>query len=184
MLCIPRLKVFVPVTIPPLSVVQELKLLGVVFNSECNWKSHINHVVKISSRNLFLIRLLKANLSNDSLILVYFALIRSILEYCSPLFIGLNKTECYKLEKMQKRFHRILCGTDCDRHKFETLCFRRNHAAVTLFKDAMACNHILNKYMPMFSRSGRAILQNISQERRLKSFFNKASIMYNEIFKR
>ena len=109
----PRFPDFVPVKISSVPTVSSLKLLGVVFDSKCGWSSHTDHTVKRASRNLFLVRMLKQNLSPESLMTVYFSIVRSILEYCSPLFVGLDKSSSDKLERVQRRFHRILCGKNC-----------------------------------------------------------------------
>ena len=108
----------------------------------------MNHVVNVSFRNLFLLRLLKNSSVNWCLNLGLFLHHPIyILEYCSPLFTGLNKTKCEKLEKIQNRVHRILCGMHCNLHRFETLYIRRKHAAITLFKKAMSFDCILNKIL-------------------------------------
>ena len=66
---------------------------------------------------------------------VFNSLVRSILEYCSLLFVGLSKCNSDKFERIMSRFHRILCGDDhkaCKLHNFESLDARRNQAALKL----------------------------------------------------
>ena len=118
-------------------------------------------------------RSLRDALAPTSLVHMYNSYVRSILEYCSPLFIGLSKENCLKLEREQKRFYRFLSYTynspTCE--LFVPLCERRKIFALRLFRQAMATDHILNSQMPLFSRTGRAILPEVLSERRLLTFF-------------
>ena len=144
-----------PVVLDEVSVVKELKLLGVTLNNRGNWTDHINKIVLQASRNLYVIRVLRQSLSKDHLITVYNAVVRSVLEYASPLFAGLNKKESLKMERVQRRFHRILCGGQCDEHEFPSLAERRELAAIKLFNKAKSSDHILNALLPPVTSSGR-----------------------------
>ena len=179
---IPRTKDFSPICLNSVTVVDELKLLGVTFDRKNNWSRHVDLTVRSSSRNLFLVRSLRDALTPTSLVHVYNSYVRSILEYCSPLFIGLSKENCLKLERVQKRFYRFLSST-CNSPTYELfvpLSERRKVAALKLFRQAMATDHILNSQMPHFSMSGRAILPAVRNERRLRTFSSKCAIVLNE----
>ena len=60
--------------------VDSVKLLGVIFSSNCSWKKHISNIVSTASRKLHILRVLKKFLPKSELINVYFASIRSSLE--------------------------------------------------------------------------------------------------------
>ena len=106
-------------------------------------------MIKCASQRLFFIRLLKSQVNQEEICTAFNSLVRSILEYCAPLFIGLSKCNANKLEKILSRFHRLICG-DATKHVtytilkafmnvvsrqlwnfFANLC--RNHTSCTTF---------------------------------------------------
>ena len=181
---IPRTMDCSHVVLDQIPVVKELKLLGVNFNCKGSWTQHIDKIVTRASRNLYIIRVLRKSLSKDQLLTIYNAVIRAILEYSSPLFIGLSKKNSLKLERVQRRFHRILCGPYCDEHSLPTLAVRREQAAIRLFKKTQSPDHILNALSPIVSSSGRYLLPYVKNTRRLNSFFPYVARTLNECHKR
>ena len=109
-----------------------MKLLGVTFDCKLGWNKHVDNIVRNASRRLYVLRCLKGNIPNDKLIVVYNVFVRSLIEYASPLFIGMTKKNVLKLEKIQRRFHRILCGTECTKQCISSLSDRRERAAEKL----------------------------------------------------
>ena len=105
--------------------VDSLDILGVKLNMRCNWSSHFDNIVLRASRRLFALRLLRESLSKKQLTLVYNSLVRSLLEYCGPLFLGMLAKDEHRLEQIQKRFHKILCGKNCNEKCLESLRDRR-----------------------------------------------------------
>ena len=170
-LCIGFRNVCSPVSLPNVAIVKELKILGVVFDQQLNWSSHCDAVVKNASRRLYILRLLKNVISRKDLTRVYNAIVRSRLEYASPLFVGLSSENCRKLERIQRRFHRLLCGQECRDECLEPLDGRRLDAAMKLFKQTADVSHVLHHLVPRRSVTGRFLLPAISTTRRLKSFF-------------
>ena len=97
------------------SLISNLKIIGVTFNDKCTWSDHFDNVLRASSRRLYPLRVLKNDYEvNDAFLCqVYFSTIRGLLEYCAPLFAGISATDSSRLERLQKRFHKLLCGTLC-----------------------------------------------------------------------
>ena len=63
------------------------KVLGVTIQSNLKWDLHINEVVAKASKRLHILRVLKrGGVPPADLLKVYFALIRSVLEYCCPVW--------------------------------------------------------------------------------------------------
>ena len=178
-LAIPRVNDFIPVNLPEVTFVDELRLLGVIFDAKRNWSKHTDKIVRSASRNLFIVRSLRDVFDTPTLINVFDSIVRSILEYCSPLFIGLSNENSFRLERVQKRFHRFLCGPECCSHILEPLSKRREAAAVKLFIQAKAQSHVLHCMLPPTSRSGRIILPSVSHQRRILSFFFKTASLIN-----
>lgn len=187
MMCMSRKKNFVPVELFSVPFVNELKILGVIFDTKGDWSAHVNSVIKCASQRLFFIRLLKSHVNEKEICIAFNSLVRSILEYCAPLFIGLSKCHTSKLEKILSRFHRLLCGDDhkrCNLHNFETLDERRKQAAFKLFMKSMSKSHILHHISPVISPSGRILLPLTRTNFRLNSFFEQASRIFNHNFVR
>ena len=55
----------------PFLVTHECKLLGVIWNENLNWNSHFYNVLKVCSRRLYLLRVLKEILKHDDLWLIF-----------------------------------------------------------------------------------------------------------------
>ena len=102
---------------PPLSIdeqiietVQSHKVLGLTIQSNLKWNEHINSVVSKASKRLYIIRALCRNgVPVEDLIEIYFALIRSVLEYCCVIWhSALPAYLAEQLERVQKRAFRII----------------------------------------------------------------------------
>ena len=167
------------VSLPGVCGVDSLTILGVVFNYRGSWSSHISKVIKAASQRFYPLRILRPSLTNSDMKIVYYGIIRSLLEYCAPLFIGISISDSKRLDRIQHRFHRLLCGNVCPEECLQRLDSRRSELALRLFKAAMAKDHILHSYLPMRSRSGRFILPSRRTVRRGKSFFLITSELYN-----
>lgn len=183
-LAIPRSTNFECVTLEGVSLVHKLTILGVTFNERCTWSDHMQEVAKRASRRLFPLRLLKPHVTISQLKTFYFSLMRSLLEYASPLFVGVSKQDACRLQRVQNRFHRLLCGKECKEECLENLDLRRNTQSVRLYSSLLDESHILHKLSCQQSASGRQLLPHISSTRRLNCFTIKAAMLYNEAAQR
>ena len=98
-----------PVILRDIQLVNELKLLGVIFDENLCFSSFFDTVTRRASRLLYLICVMKSFLNKNELLLMYNGIVRPILEYVSALFVGITQENEKKLERLQKRFHRLLC---------------------------------------------------------------------------
>ena len=178
-LCVSFCRNCSPVILSNVSIVRELKILGVTFDEGLNWNVHVDNIVKCASRRLYLLRLLRNVAPRKVLISVYNAIVRSYLEYASPLLVGLSSTNAGKIRRIQRRFHRLLCGSECRNGCLESLDDRRRIAAVKLFLQSRNTAHVLHRLTPKCSRSGRYILMATARTRRLNSFFPFMSMFLN-----
>ena len=72
-----------------LDVVTSAKILGVICSSDGSWSENINYLAgKANKRIYFLRRLKKLGASNNTLKDVYCLFVRSLLEFCAPLWAG------------------------------------------------------------------------------------------------
>ena len=155
-------------------IVDDLKLLGITFSSDLSWQKHINNIVLASTRRLYALRVLKPLVSKDVLSHVYIALIRSLLEYCSPLFVSLNAGLSATLNRIQHCTHFIICRKYCDWNCLPSLDERRFLASKKLIISATTNDsNLLNNLIPRVSyskRNGlRFLIDFASTTRRLNS---------------
>ena len=86
------------------------KVLGLVIQNDLKWNDHIESVVSKASKRLYIIRTLRrGGVPAEDLLTIYFALIRSVLEYCCvvwhhsiPLYLD------NEVERVQRRALRII----------------------------------------------------------------------------
>ena len=89
--------------------IRSFKLLGVYLSEDLTWKIHVDHILQKANSRLFSLRLLKkAGLNHTDLIIIYCSVIRSILEYASPVWADLPDYLCSHLETIQKRALKII----------------------------------------------------------------------------
>ena len=162
--------------------VESLLLLGVTFSKSGTWTLHFDNVVSTISRRFYALRILRPLLDKDELRLVYFALVRSVIEYCGPLFIGLSLNDSRRLETIQRRFHYLLCGTVCTANCLPSISDRRSAHALKVFQASFHGDHILHDRLPQKSPTGRFILPVVRTDKRLKSFFLRCAMLYNNAF--
>ena len=182
-LSIPKANSVLNVNIPGIKCVEELSILGIVFNSSGSWSSHVKYITRTAASKLYPFRLLRT-LPKSYLKTAYIGLIRSRIEYCCPLFVGMLTKDAQKLNKIQKRFHKLLCGPDCKSDCLPSLDVRRNMLALRLFIKTLTPHHILNKFTFKTSPSGRVILPPVSSSRRIRSFFHSSAIVFNSLHRR
>lgn len=130
--------------------VSKMKLLGVILDSNLNWNHHTDYLARKASSRTFILRQLKPFLDKQDMISIYCACIRGILEYCAPLFVNLNASQSNTLERVQKRCHRIICGSSsCSCTHFVPLDYRRIVLGWKLFMQLITdVNHPLHHLLP------------------------------------
>ena len=65
--------------------VHSYKILGVHVSDDLTWNTHIDHLLKYSNKHLYALRMpKKSGVPVDDLVKIFCALIRSVLEYVSP----------------------------------------------------------------------------------------------------
>jgi len=89
------------------------KFLGVYFDRKLTWKAHIDHIVTKTNKRLNLLRAVSGKQwgsSKKTLLTLYKAIIRPILDYGAIAFCTANDTHLHKLELIQSRALRLSCG--------------------------------------------------------------------------
>jgi len=85
------------------------KFLGLTINDSLTWKSHIDHMMSKLNTACFVIRTIQAIMSLETLRMVYFAYIHSIISY--RIIFGGNQPYSDKIFKIQKRVIRIITSS-------------------------------------------------------------------------
>ena len=139
----------------PLDLVSSFKILGLTMNNKLNWQDNTKALVKKASKRLYIIRVLqRCGLSSNDLLLVYFSMVRSILEYACPVWhTMLPKCLGNKIEKGQKRAFRIIYPTTdyedaLNIAKYKRLDDRRQELCAKTFKRILKPDAHLNRLLP------------------------------------
>ena len=173
----------VPEEFAGILVSDSTKYLGVQIDSRLTFNTHIFDICKKASQRMYILRTLKPLVSKNELVVVFDALIMSIIRYSAPLFICLNKNCISLMNRILGRCHRIICNCtcyDCD--------FMRDASAVILeascrFFNKIKCDvsHPLYKYMPKtLPRTNKFRIELWNSSRRQKSFFPSMAIKLND----
>ena len=95
-----------------LEVMENIKLLGIIIQSDMKWKSNTSNLVNKSNKKLWMIRRLKyLGAEQDDLVDIYVKHVRSILELAVPAWQGaITQSECFDLERVQKSALHIILG--------------------------------------------------------------------------
>ena len=81
------------------------------FTANLTWGTHIEYVYDKANKRLHALRLLKkAGVRENDLVRIYCALIRSVLEYVSPVWSSLHDYLSNHIKSIQKRALRIIVG--------------------------------------------------------------------------
>ena len=126
-----------------------------MFSSDLSWGPHVDYIVTKASKRLFAIcQMIRSRIPVTDIIEVYCSVIRSILEYASPVWhSGLTQAQSDEIENIQKRCLRIifpaLSYSDARQIAgLDLLSVRRLNAVKKLFQEVKCDNHILNKLLP------------------------------------
>ena len=138
-----------PIIIPDFEFCNSIKVLGVYFCNNLKWDLHFSNIFTTANRRAYAFRVLKSNLSATELLTVYKSLILSLIDYCAPLFIGLNQKNCNILNAIQRKFHNIVCFYNCHCNIFPDISARRTSFSVKLFNRAHSdSSHLLHCIIP------------------------------------
>lgn len=160
-----------------------LKILGVVMNDNLSWEDHISTVAKRAARRLYILRSIKPFINKNELHQVYTALIRSICDYCCPVFVNLPQKLVKSLQRIEKRAHKIIYGDSrrcsCGLDGFVT---RREALSKEVFlKILKDKQHPLQDRMPKMLPNNNRFSNFICRtDKRQNSFFPSMTLYMNK----
>lgn len=98
------------------------KYLGIMFDSKCTWKTHVNYIAQRCTKRLnFLKSISGASWGSDphNMLIVYKSTIRAVLEYGAICFFTTAKSHKLKLERISVEIITHMPGTnDIYAHRF------------------------------------------------------------------
>lgn len=162
--------------------VAELKVLGITYQKSLKWDRHVECITKAAGRRIHVLRYLRhiRSITKKDLVTVCNNYILSILEFNSPLLVGLNIKNSEKMERIRRRCHKIVCGLQCSCDAFPSLKQRREIFAMKVFGQIMSKNHISHELLPHYlPRTGKLFQEFIRTERRAKSFVPFCLLRWN-----
>ncbi len=140
--------------------VDEFKLLGIVIRADLNWSAHVRYMLTKASKRIFVITFLaRSCISVADLLTVYCAIVRSVLEYASPVWhCGLSNSQSSEIERVQKRCLKIIFSLLSYAEALaisglERLSIRRDQACQKLFTQIKQPTHILNSLIMVKERN-------------------------------
>ena len=139
--------------------VYQLPILGIFVNASLKWSNHVDNAIKRAGKILYLLRVLKPLLPKKKLIILHNALIQSIFDYGSQLYVGaLSAKDKRDISRLVKRSHRIICGPLCRETCLPDPETRRLTLSLRLFQKALHdSSHVLHPRVPEFLPSGRGL---------------------------
>ena len=165
----------------PFSVVHQCKLLGVFWNESLSWTSHFNHVLKLVSRRLYILRVLKSTLEHEDLWSIYHMTIESVLLFSTQLFGSLDSKSVAICQKVFHRASKIICTSSCRplcSSRMSDFYDKRNNAIRTLFMSAQHPDHALYPLV-VHPVDGRVTVPFSSTNRRRNSFSIYSTLVMN-----
>ena len=91
--------------------VSSYKLLGVIIPNDLFWNEHCDSIHKRATKRLFVLRTLKrVGLGTNDLVLVYCSIVRSIVEYASPVWAAIPLYLDELIESVQRKALKMIFG--------------------------------------------------------------------------
>lgn len=161
-----------------------LRILGVHFNEKLTLDSHIEILYKNACQGLHLLRVLKQVTNPNELpdILMHLGTIKSIFDYCCPLFINLPHKLAKRIRKIERRAQWLIVGNQrvCD-CALDSFVERRKLVGENFFKIRKNDMHNLHDRLPeKLPHNDR--LQNMlcRTNTRQDSFFALSASLHNQ----
>ena len=121
------------------------KHLGVTLQQNLKWDKHFEEISIKANKRLDIQNLLSFKLSRNSLEILYFTFVRSVLEYSNELFSNATKENLELFDKIQKRAGKIVSGAIRGTSSikiytelsWESLQSRRENKMIILYSDIL-----------------------------------------------
>ena len=128
--------------------VKSLKLLGIIVTDKITWNENTTYICsKVSKRLYHLNQLRRAGVDSVDLLAFYESVIRSVLEYASPVWhTSLTVADSSRIESIQRRAMKIFepeLGYDaaCSKHHLDNTTVRRENLSKKFVTSINSASH-------------------------------------------
>jgi hypothetical protein len=83
--------------------------LGVIFDTNLNFKNHISSICRLSFFQIRQLRQIRSSLDKNSAIILANSLVHSKIDYCNSLLYGLPDKSIARLQRVQNALARVVC---------------------------------------------------------------------------
>ena len=170
-----------------------ISLLGLTISNDLSWKSYIQSVSKQAAQRIGSLYRACRYLPPQTVLYLYKATIRPLMEYCCHLWAGAPKSHLSLLDRVEKRAKNLV--GEALANQLQPLKVRRDVASLSLFYRYYfgRCSSALERCVPkpkVFHRSTRRAntlaCYHVSQERsrtegRSRSFFVRTARLWNQL---
>ena len=129
---------------------------------------------KKCSQRIFILRRIRPFVSRNDFLMIYYGIIRSLLEYACPVFVGLGATDSRRLQRIQNRCLRI---AGISSSSVEDLNARRLKLSMALLKSVFKQSTVIKDLLPSRLPSGRFSIPFCQSSLRRNSFFPAVTII-------
>ena len=115
---------------------KSMKILGVHVSSDLDWSTHVNEITRKANQKMHVLKQIRPFVDKSDLHKIYIAYIRSVLEYCNPVFVKLSRRLSDRLQKVENHAHRIIFYQSEERTRTcekDNLRMRRERMSLRLF---------------------------------------------------
>ena len=146
---------FAPLVIEgtPVEVVDLVKILGLTIQNDMKWHKHIHNIITKAGKRLYMLRLLKrAKAYQNTMKIVFTAIIRPVLEYAVQVWhYNIRNSISDEIESLQKRALRIILPNHyaeaLNQLDLETLQNHRENLSTKFFQNILG-NACFQDYLP------------------------------------
>jgi hypothetical protein len=93
-----------------LTPTDSVRNLGVIFDSDLNFKKHISSICRSSFFQIRQLRQIRSSLDRTSAIILANSLVHSKIDYCNSLLFQLPATSIIRLQRVQNSLARVICN--------------------------------------------------------------------------
>lgn len=162
---------------PMINFQSHLKFLGIMLDESFGWKRHVEFIEKKCAQRMYILRRMKSVTSDEEFMIIYNSLIRSLIEYACPAFIGISCDGSKRLQNIENRCLKIKGISSST-----TLVARRRTMALKLFSSLSAQHTFVAEMSQTQLPSGRLNVPFSRTIVRRNSFLPKMCIVQSGTF--
>ena len=150
----------------------KLKFLGLCLDQTLSWKTHIENIISIIAKSLYVMNRVKNLLPSNTLKIIYYSLIESYINY--GIVVWGNSVHANKLLKLQKRAVRIISKKSYRAHTdplFKNLQILKVHDLYELNCLLFMTDYLNNKLPNSFQQTHHLNYEMLQRNTRQAQFF-------------